>query len=41
MFCFLISDNRGVILGNSFFQMSSQACANVRITYEKKKGKFP
>ena len=28
-------------LGNSFFQMFSYAYANVSITYEKTKGKFP
>ena len=27
--------------GNSFFQMSSYARANLRITNEKTKGKFP
>ena len=32
---------RDATLGNSFFQMSSYARANLRITNEKTKGKFP
>ena len=32
---------RDATRGNSFFQMSSYACANLRITSEKTKGKFP
>ena len=32
---------RDATRGNSFFQMSSYARANVRITNEKTKGKFP
>lgn len=36
--CFLTLDH--VILGNSFFQMSSCVHANVRITYEKHKRKL-
>ena len=33
--------SRDATLKNSFFQMSSYARANVRITYDKTKGKFP
>ena len=32
---------RDATLGNSFFQTSSYALANERITYEKRKGKLP
>ena len=32
---------RDATRGNSFFQMSSYARANLRITNEKTKGKFP
>ena len=32
---------RDATRGNSFFQMSSYARANLRITSEKTKGKFP
>ena len=32
---------RDATRGNSFFQMSSYARANVRITIEKTKGEFP
>ena len=32
---------RNATRGNSFFQMSSYARANLRITNEKTKGKFP